>query len=63
MKRIFKFIDEVKKEFSKVTWLSRKEVSTSVIIVFVSVLIFSLFFVFVDFSIYKLINWLVHLGV
>ncbi len=42
------FVKEVRQEASKVTWPSRKETGTSTVMVFVMVIVSSLFFMVVD---------------
>ena len=46
-----KFIQEVRQETAKVTWPSRKETVTTTIMVFIMVVIVSLFLSFVDYLI------------
>jgi len=63
MKKILKFLGEVRQELLKVTWLSRKEAMTSTLMVVVTVAVFSLIFVVADFLIYHIINFFMNLGV
>ncbi|WP_422376733.1 preprotein translocase subunit SecE [Roseibium sp.] len=49
----FKFIQEVRAETSKVTWPTRKETAVTTIMVFVMVLIASIFFLLAD----QLMGW------
>jgi len=44
----FKFLQEVRAEVQKVTWPTRKETTVTTILVFVMVLIASLFFLLAD---------------
>ena len=44
----FKFLQEVRAEVQKVTWATRKETTVTTIMVFVMVLIASLFFLLAD---------------
>jgi preprotein translocase subunit SecE len=44
----FKFLQEVRAEVQKVTWPTRKETTVTTIMVFVMVLIASLFFLLAD---------------
>jgi preprotein translocase subunit SecE len=46
--RAVRFVREVRQEVSKVTWPSRKETGITTAMVFVMVLIMSLFFMLVD---------------
>ena len=52
-----KFFKEVKQEVSKIVWPTRKETLITTAMVFVMVLIFSLFFLLVD----NIISWLIRL--
>ncbi|CTQ58983.1 MAG: preprotein translocase subunit SecE [Roseibium album] len=49
----FKFIQEVRAETSKVTWPTRKETAVTTAMVFVMVLIASIFFLLAD----QLMSW------
>ena len=42
------FVREIRQETSKVTWPSRKEASISTVMVFVMVIVSSLFFLLID---------------
>lgn len=57
-----KFLNEVKQELSKVSWLTKKEVLMSTAMVVGVVLVFSLIFVFVDFVIFNVIQFILNLG-
>ena len=57
-----KFFNEVKQELSKVSWLTKKEVIMSTVMVVGVVLVFSLLFVFVDFVIFNVIQFILNLG-
>jgi preprotein translocase subunit SecE len=57
-----KFFNEVKQELSKVTWLTKKETLVSSAMVVSVVLIVSLLFVFVDFVIFNVIQFMLNLG-
>jgi len=61
--RVLKFFNEVKKELSKIAWLSKKEAMTSTLMVVIVVVIFSLLFVLADFVIYRVVQFLMNLGV
>ncbi len=52
-----KFINEVKQEGQKIVWPSRKETLITTAMVFVMVIIFSLFFLLVD----NIISWFIRL--
>ncbi|MEM8704442.1 MAG: preprotein translocase subunit SecE [Roseibium sp.] len=49
----FKFIQEVRSETSKVTWPTRKETAVTTAMVFVMVMIASIFFLIAD----QLMSW------
>lgn len=51
------FVRQVRNEFKKITWTSRKEAGYSTVMVFVMVAIMGLFFLLVD----QVISWLVKL--
>lgn len=53
---IVNFFKEVKQEGKKVTWISRRDVITTTIMVLVMVFIVSLFFLLVDGIIYRLVQ-------
>ncbi|MEQ9116141.1 MAG: preprotein translocase subunit SecE [Rickettsiales bacterium] len=61
--KVIKFFNEVKRELSKITWLKKKEAVTSTLMVVVVVLIFALLFVVADFVIYRVVQFLMNLGV
>ena len=52
-----KFFKEVKQEGNKIVWPSRKETLITTAMVFVMVIIFSIFFLMVD----NIISWLIRL--
>ena len=51
------FVRQVRQEFSKVTWPTRKEAGVTTIMVFIMVFVMSLFFVGVD----QVLSWFVGL--
>lgn len=55
MNKIVKFLKEAQAELKKVTWPTWEEVNRSTIIVFVTVIVFTLFIFFAD----KAVNFLV----
>jgi preprotein translocase subunit SecE len=48
-----KFLKEVKQEGSKVTWPTRQETTTATAVVIVMVIIASIFFLVVDWALFK----------
>ena len=53
----FKYVQQVRNEVSKIVWPTRKETLITTAMVFVMVLIFSLFFLLVD----NIISWFIRL--
>lgn len=51
------FVREVRQELSKVTWPTRRETTTSVLLVFVFCVLLGIFFLVVD----KILSWVVSL--
>lgn len=60
--RLYKFYDQVKQEASRVTWPTRKEVMTSTLLVMVSVAVFSLCCLVVDFGIHNFVQFVLNIG-
>jgi len=56
--KALQFIEEVKKEVSKVTWIERKDLLLSTVSVFCIVGVFAVFFLFSDLLISKVITYL-----
>lgn len=50
------FVRQVKREASKVTWPTRKEVGVTTIMVFILVLLIAAYFILVDFGISNIIK-------
>lgn len=59
---VVKFIDQVKQEAKKIAWPDKKDLMTSGSIVIISVLIFSLITMLLDYSIHSLIDFLLNIG-
>ncbi|GAB4163072.1 MAG: hypothetical protein Tsb006_1740 [Rickettsiaceae bacterium] len=59
---VYKFFDQVKQEAKKVVWPEKKELITSVSIVIIAVLIFSLVTMFLDYGIHNLVKFLLNIG-
>jgi len=57
MSKVFRFFYEVKQEFLKVTWLTRREALISTGVVLFVVVVFSLLFVASDFLIFRFVNF------
>ena len=51
------FVRQVRNEFKKITWATRKETTMSTVMVFIMVAIMGLFFMLVD----SIISWLIEL--
>jgi preprotein translocase subunit SecE len=58
----FKFFDQVKQEAKKVVWPEKKELIASASIVVVSVLLFSLASLILDYGIHNSIRFLLNIG-
>ena len=60
--KLINFINEVKFEGYKVSWPVLKDTAMSSLLVFIAVIISSLFFLIIDGAIYKTINYVLTLG-
>ena len=60
--KIYKFFDQVKQEARKIVWPERKELTTLLIVVIVSVCIFSLVSLVLDYGIHNMIKFLLGVG-
>jgi preprotein translocase SecE subunit len=60
---VFKFVKEVKKEATKISWLSKKEAAISALMVVAVVFVFGLMVVFADYLIYHIVQFLMNVGV
>lgn len=56
------FIQQVKREISKVTWPSRKEVMLTTLMVFILVMIAATFFLVVDQILIRIVKFILGLG-
>ena len=56
------FLQEVRREASKVTWTSRNETMVSTIMVLIMVVIMAFFFLVVDWSVRMIIQFILSLG-
>lgn len=61
--RVFEFVKEVKSEALKISWPSRKETTMAVALVFVMASVAGLFFLVVDAVVYKIIHFILGVGV
>ncbi|HJK87801.1 MAG TPA: preprotein translocase subunit SecE [Candidatus Megaira endosymbiont of Hartmannula sinica] len=59
---VIKFFSQVKQEFKKVIWPSKKEINTSVLIIVTTVLIFSTALNIVDYGVHSIIEYLLNIG-
>lgn len=59
---VAKFIDQVKQEAKRITWPDKKDLITSGSVVIVSVLIFSLITMLLDYTIHSLMDFLLNIG-
>jgi preprotein translocase subunit SecE len=62
VKNPFQFIEEVRQETSKVTWPTWKEVWITTAMVLVMVTLTSIFFLFTDLIISRLVQFVLNLG-
>jgi preprotein translocase subunit SecE len=60
--KVYKFLEQVKQEARKVSWLDRKELLVSVGVVLLAVSLFSVATMFVDYVVYNVIQVILHLG-
>lgn len=60
--KAYKFFDQVKQEAKKVVWPEKKELMTSVVIVLISVFLFSIVCLVLDYGIHNLISFLLNIG-
>jgi preprotein translocase subunit SecE len=60
--KVYKFYDQVKQEALKVVWPQKSELISSVTMVLVVVMVFSLFFLALDYGIYSMIQFLLNIG-
>jgi preprotein translocase subunit SecE len=58
----FEFLQQVRNEANKVTWPSRKEVGLTTMMVFIMAALASVFFLFTDFTIQKLLSLILSIG-
>ncbi len=61
-KNLAQFAREVKQEAQKVTWPTRKEVTTTTIVVFIMVFIMSMFMLFADWVISSGVKFILTFG-
>lgn len=59
---ILKFYNQVKQEISKVSWPSRQELLYSTMLVLIVVTVFSIVSIGVDYSINKIVQFLLHIN-
>lgn len=60
--QLTKFYDQVKQEVRKVTWPTRKEVLTSTGVVVLTVIVFSLVCLLVDYGIHSFVQMILNIG-
>ena len=58
MEQVQNFLKESYEELKKVTWLSRKEVFGSTIVIMILILLISIFVTLVDFVCLRFIGWI-----
>lgn len=62
IKSIYKFYGEVKQEAQRIIWPSRKDLISTSMVVLVVIFLLSVFGLFLDFIIHKMITFLLNLG-
>lgn len=62
MKSALAFLNQVKLEFSKITWTTKKQALVVTSMVFVMVFIVALYFFVLDFALSHVVNFLLNLG-
>jgi preprotein translocase subunit SecE len=60
--KAYRFFDQVKQEVRKIVWPEKKELATSVLIVVVTVFLFSMVCIVLDYSIHSIVKFLLNLG-
>lgn len=60
--KAYRFFDQVKQEIRKIVWPEKKELATSVLIVVVTVFLFSMACIVLDYSIHGIVKFLLNLG-
>ena len=60
--KIYKFYEQVKQEVLKVVWPSKKELTTSVVIVSLTVLAVSIVLLFLDYTIHAFVQFILNIG-
>ncbi len=62
LKDSLRFINQVKQEFNKITWTSRKQALSVSAMVFVMVFITAFYFFVLDWILSSIVNFLLNLG-
>ena len=60
--KIYKFYEQVKQEAIKVVWPQKRELVTSTAVVMIAVLVFSIVFLVLDYSIHSIVQVLLNIG-
>ncbi len=60
--KYYKFLEQVKQEAYKVTWPDKKELITSTIIVIITVFIFSILCLLLDYGIHGIVQFILNIG-
>ena len=60
--KYYKFLEQVKQEAYKVTWPNKKELITSTIIVIITVFIFSILCLLLDYGIHGIVQFILNIG-
>ncbi len=60
--KIYRFYEQVVQEARKVVWPTKKELTSSVTIVLIAIFVSSLVFLFLDYGIHTVIQFLLNIG-
>jgi preprotein translocase subunit SecE len=60
---MFRFLRQVRQEFNKITWMPKKQVAMSTLMVFVMIVITSIYFFSLDGLLSAVVSFLLKLGV
>lgn len=60
--KVYRFYEEVKQEVLKIVWPQKKELISSTVVVIVTVCVFSVIFLLLDYGIHSVMHFLLTLG-
>lgn len=59
---MFKYFNQIKQEFYRITWPNRRKTISATIMVFIMIFIMAIYFFFVDWGLSSIVNLLLNLG-